>query len=292
MTLDGGADLGDPAVPRDDSTAQQAAGLAPLLLGVPGRARGGGEQRLHLRADGLHGCPPCRGQRLLPGGPGVFGPLLGSQPRIVGALRVLRGRVGLPAGGGAGPGSGPGGLVGPAAQLVEFLPLPVDLGAEQSLDGALEFLSSVFELLLCPPALLAPVQGRGVRLVALPGDAGQVVHLGRRGDERRRPGAQDALGIAALLDRDGSGRGHLLVQGPQVLPLAVEAFEALGQFGDLAPAERGQGPGEQGGQQRRVQPLGQFGGAELEQRGDQGVVALLTQPGEERAADRAAVVGR
>lgn len=172
----------------------------------------------------------------------MFGQPLGAQPRIVGTLGVLGGCVELPVGGGTDPSGGQSGLLGPDAELVELLPLPVDLGAEQSLDGTVDLLPPVFQLLLRCPALIAPTQGSGVLLLALPGDAGEVVHLGRRGDQRRRPGAQDALGVAALLVRNGCGRGHLLVQGLQVLALAVEAFEALGQFGDLALAERGQGP--------------------------------------------------
>ncbi len=244
MTLDGSADVGDLAVSRGCRTAQQAACRAPLLLRVPGRARCGAEQCLHLGADGLHGGSSRRAPRLLPGGPAVFGSPLGAQSRFLGPLGVLGGREDLPVGGRAGTRGSPRGLVGPAAELVELLPLPVDLGSEQSLDGTVDLLSSVFELLLCFPALLASAQRRGVLLLAFPGDAGEVVHLGRRGDERRRPGPQDALGVAALLVRDCGGRGHLVVQGLQVFALAVEAFEALGQLGDLAPAERRQGPRE------------------------------------------------
>ncbi|MFD0350471.1 hypothetical protein ACFQ0M_39545 [Kitasatospora aburaviensis] len=97
----------------------------------------------------------------------------------------------------------------------------------------------MLQQLFRPRAVGALPQGFGVLLLAVPGDPGEVVHLGRRRDERRRPGAQDALCVAALLPRDGGGRGHFVVQGPEVFALAVEAFEALGQFGDLALAERG-----------------------------------------------------
>ena len=78
----------------------------------------------------------------------------------------------------------------------------------------------------------------------------------------------------------------------QPFPLPVETLETLGQVGDLLVAQRRQRAGQQGGQQRGVQPLGQFRGAQLQQRGDQRVVPLLRQAGEQRRADGGAVVAR
>ncbi len=278
-------------MPGGDRAAQQAAGGGRLLRRLRGRAGRGVEHRADLGAEGLQRRPARHAAGLLLGGAGVLGPALRQQPCLLGPFGVVGGGPGPAAGGGAQPGGGLLGAVGAAAELVEFLALPVDLRVQQSLDGAFGLLGGVLESLVGEGVPLAFGECLGVLPVALAGDPGEVVQLGGGGDQRGRAGPQDPLGVAALLGRDGGGRGDLLVQGAQVLALPVEPFEAFGEFGDLALAERGQRPREQRGQQGRVEPFGELRGAQLQQDGDQGVVTLLAEPGEEGGADRAAVVG-
>ncbi|MCP9983317.1 hypothetical protein [Actinomadura madurae] len=72
------------------------------------------------------------------------------------------------------------------------------------------------------------------------------------------------------------------VQPPQFLALPVQPLEALRDLVDLALAERRERAGQQVREQAGVEPLGELRGAELPQRGEQRVVALLGQPAVER----------
>jgi hypothetical protein len=91
--------------------------------------------------------------------------------------------------------------------------------------------------------------------LAGPGLAGESVHGRGGGDERGCPGAQDTPRVGAHLRVDLVGCGDDLVEVAEFLPLAVEPFETFREFGDVGLVEGRQRPGQQSGQQSRVETL-------------------------------------
>ena len=132
---------------------------------------------------------------------------------------------------------------GTLAQAVQLLALLVRLALGEAVRAGLRCIGLAIEV---RRALLRLLREHGHPLVLLRGGRAARVRLSSSVVAEisvAAPGAQHPLGVGPLPGGEGAGRGDLLVQRREPLPLRVEPLEALGELGDLLLPERRQRPG-------------------------------------------------